>query len=105
MSSASANSSASKGRYSRLIRYGTDRNGYVTFAPEDTGQIDSELFDINYSTSRIRPWDERRRQAFATTGFWNGRGIRRLSELPKLALLVVRIFVTNERRPRGERRV
>ena len=27
------------------------------------GQIDSELFDINYSTSRIRPWDERRRQA------------------------------------------
>jgi hypothetical protein len=67
-----AYSFGSKSQYSRLIRYSTDRNGHVTFAPEDTGQIGSELFDTNYSTSRIRPWGERRRQAFAVSQRYRG---------------------------------
>jgi plasmid rolling circle replication initiator protein Rep len=46
-------------------RYGVDRRGNVTFAPSDEGEIGSELFDINPSTRRIRPWQERREQARA----------------------------------------
>jgi len=44
-------------------------------AENASSQINSELFDTNYATSRIRPWDERRRQAFAVS-----RGYRRIFE-------------------------
>jgi plasmid rolling circle replication initiator protein Rep len=52
-------------RQQGALRYGVDRRGNVTFAPSNEGELGSELFDINPSTKRIRPWQERREQARA----------------------------------------
>lgn len=63
----------------------------ISFAPADLGQIGSELFDVNRSTDRIRPWHERRSQARrlrVPTGWCsNGRGISILSGLGSVRLL------------------
>jgi hypothetical protein len=49
----------------RRRAYGVDRQGRITWAPQDVGGPGSELFDVNPSTDRIRPWQERRGQACA----------------------------------------
>jgi plasmid rolling circle replication initiator protein Rep len=54
-----------KRRKQAVPSYGVTRSGSVVLTPSDDGQLGCTLWDLAPSTGRIRPWKERREQAFA----------------------------------------
>jgi plasmid rolling circle replication initiator protein Rep len=49
----------------QVPKWGKDKRGNVRLAPADHLELQSELFDTAHTTDRIRPWHERRQQAYA----------------------------------------